>query len=121
MHKGLGQQPVCLPERAALRPHEADGARGGDQFEPITWEETYRTIAENLNRIKAEQGPESVAFYSGYGKWYRLLMKRLAFSFGTVNYANESSCCFDATAMAWETFHGPRHGQREYLPCWAGP
>ena len=52
-------------------PLRRTGPRGSGQFEEITWEEAYREIARRLNGIKAEYGPQSVLFYSGYAKWYR--------------------------------------------------
>lgn len=121
--KGSANRQYVYREDRLLSPMRRVGPRGSSEFEPITWEEAYGAIARGLGRLKAEYGPESVAFYSGYGKWYRPLLKRLAFSFGTVNYATESSCCFDATAMAWETtagaFCGPDTANASTMLGWA--
>lgn len=62
-------------------------------------EEAYAEIAKNLNKIKAESGADSVAFVSGFSKWYRPIFKRFAYAFGSINYATESSCCFDSMVM----------------------
>lgn len=78
------------------------GARGEGNFEPITWEEAYREIASRLNGYKTEFGADSVAFYSGYTKWYRTMLHRFAHSFGTLNYGTESSSCFQAVRLADE-------------------
>ena len=43
------------------------GSKGSYQFERISWDEAYDIIAENLNRIKEESGPEAVAIYTGRG------------------------------------------------------
>lgn len=43
------------------------GSRGSHEFERITWDEAYDIIAENLNKIKKESGPEAVAIYTGRG------------------------------------------------------
>lgn len=76
------------------------GKRGEGKFEHISWEEAYTEIAQNLNRIKAQFGPESVAFYTGYSKWYRTVFHRFVHSFGNLNYGTESSSCHKSAWMA---------------------
>ena len=93
-----------------LTPLKRAGERGG-AFEPITWEQAYDEIAERLLRIKAETGPESVVIGVGYTKWMRPFAQRLGISFGTPNFATESSTCFFATSMAAKLTYG----------CWGGP
>lgn len=82
------------------------GPRGSGQFEPVSWDTAYTEIAEKLNAIKKEHGPEVVAWYTGYPKWYRPWLHRMAYSFGSLNYGTESSSCFRATDMAWKTVAG---------------
>ncbi|MDR3210126.1 MAG: molybdopterin-dependent oxidoreductase [Oscillospiraceae bacterium] len=76
------------------------GARGEGKFEPITWEAAYAEIAEKIGALKESHGADSVAFYTGYSKWYRPLLHRLTHSFGTLNYGTESSSCHQASVMA---------------------
>ena len=73
---------------------------------PITWDEAYDEIVRRLDAVRREDGADAVAFFSGYTKWYRTLLKRFAYSFGSVNYGTESSVCFDATFMAWAATTG---------------
>lgn len=47
------------------------GPKGTYEFEPISWETAYRMIAEQLNRIKEDHGPESLGFYAGTGSYER--------------------------------------------------
>ena len=82
------------------------GERGSGDFAPISWEEALDTIAKRLLQIKAESGPESVVFYSGYTKWFRPFLKRFAHSFGSPNYCTESSTCHQATALAAKLNYG---------------
>ncbi|MDR1961237.1 MAG: molybdopterin-dependent oxidoreductase, partial [Gracilibacteraceae bacterium] len=100
------------------------GERGEGLFAPITWDEAYREIAERLLPLKAESGPESVAFYSGYSKWYRPLLHRLAHSFGSLNYGTESSSCFQSSMMAHLINAGvycrPDPQNAELLIVWGG-
>jgi cysteine desulfurase NifS len=60
--------PEIVYSRHRLRhPMKRIGAKGTYQFERITWDEAYDIIVQNLNRIKDESGPESVAIYTGRG------------------------------------------------------
>ncbi len=94
-------QYVYRPDRLRT-PLLRVGERGSDDFVPISWEEAYRRIAEKLEAFKRESGPETVAFYSGYNKWYRPFLQRFAYAFGSPNYGTESSSCFTASVMAWK-------------------
>ena len=85
------------------------GPRGSGEFAPITWEEAYRIIGERLGRIRAQDGPEAVAWVTGFTKWHRPWLHRLVHSFGSLNYATESSACYRSMVMAWQTMTG-----REY-------
>ena len=67
------------------------GERGDGRFEPITWDEAYAIIAEKLNAVKAQYGASSVAFFSGYCKWYRPILHRFAHVFGSVNFGTDDS------------------------------
>lgn len=87
-------------------PLRRTGPRDSGQFEEISWEEAYREIAARLKQLKAAYGPESVLFYSGYAKWYRSFLQRLAHSFGSPNFGSESSTCHMATVEAWKDMVG---------------
>ncbi len=63
------------------------------------------TIAQ-LNAAKAEYGAESVVFYAGYTKWFRQMLRRLAYAFGSPNYGAESSACYTSAFMAWKAAAG---------------
>ena len=76
------------------------GERGEGRFEPISWDEAYRAIAENLNAVKEKYSPHSVAFFSGYSKWYRPIFQRFANVFGSVNYGTDDSTCSASTVIA---------------------
>ena len=83
------------------------GERGEGRFEPISWEEAYRLIAQGLNRVKETYSPHSVAFFSGYSKWYRPIYQRFAHVFGSVNFGSDDSVCAVAMKMGFRlTFGG---------------
>ena len=100
-----GRQYVYRKDRI-LTPLRRIGERGEGKFEPISWDEAYDEIVARLNKVKEEYGPCSVAFYSGYNKWYRPFLQRLCYDFGSVNYGTESSSCFTSTIMSWRLATG---------------
>lgn len=98
--KGYANREYIYREDRLKTPLRRVGKRGEGKFEPITWEEAYTEIARRLNANKAEFGADSVAFYTGYTKWYRSMFHRFVHSFGTLNYGTESSSCFQAMRIA---------------------
>lgn len=82
------------------------GKKGSGEFDPISWDDALGTIAERILKIKKETGPESVVFFTGYTKWMRPFLKRLAHSFGSPNYTTESSTCHYATVVATKLNYG---------------
>ena len=109
--KGACNRQYVYREGRLRTPMRRTGPRGSGAFEPITWDEAYREIAQKLNAIKEADGPEAVAWYTGYSKWYRPWLHRITHSFGSRNCGTESSSCFKATQMAWTTIAG-----RNYRP-----
>lgn len=92
---------VYRPDRV-LTPLIRTGPKGSGQFREASWEEAYALAAEKLQAVRAEDGADAVAFYSGYNKWYRPFLQRLTYAFGSKNYGTESSSCFTASVMAWK-------------------
>ena len=68
--KGAAGRQYVYREDRIQTPLKRTGKRGEGKFEPITWDEAYRTIADRLLGIKAQYGADSVAFLSGYKKMY---------------------------------------------------
>lgn len=99
------RQYVYHPERIRT-PLIQTGQKGSGEFMPISWDEALNKIASRLLEIKEESGPESVVFFTGYPKWLRPFLKRLAHSFGSPNYCSESSTCFHATVLANRLTYG---------------
>ena len=114
--KGLANRQYLYRKDRIMTPLRRVGERGEGKFEPISWDEAYAEITEKLNAAKAQYGPESVAFYSGYSKWYRPMLRRFAYSFGSPNYGSESSSCYTAAFMAWKTAAGDQ-GAADMANC----
>lgn len=104
--KGAANRQYLYRKNRIRTPLRRIGARGEGKFEAISWDEAYTEIAERLNGLKRQYGPETVAWYTGYTKWYRAWLHRLAHSFGSLNYGAESSVCHTATIMAWQAVTG---------------
>lgn len=121
--KGMANREYIYREDRIKTPLKRVGKRGEGKFEPISWEEAYAQIAKGLNSCKEKYGAESVAFYSGYSKWYRQMLRRLAYAFGSPNYGAESSACYTAAFMAWKVAAGeqgsPDMGNSDLFLGWA--
>lgn len=98
--KGSSLRNYVYREDRIQTPLRRVGRRGEGKFEPISWEEAYAVIAEKLNAVKAEYSAHSVAFFSGYCKWYRPILHRFAHVFGSVNFGTDDSTCFASMNIA---------------------
>lgn len=99
--KGQSNRQYIYRKDRVQTPLKRVGKRGEGAFVPIGWDEALDEIAARMNGYKKEYGPESVAFFSGYNKWYRPFLQRMAYAFGSPNYGTESSCCCTSSVMAW--------------------
>jgi len=64
------------------------GPRGKEQWKVATYDEALATIAERMQKIKAEHGPESVALFThGYGQRF---IQHVLKSWGVINVAGPS-------------------------------
>lgn len=66
----------------------------------ISWDEAYEIIVSKLKEIRDKYGSESVVFYVGNPKEPRAAVQRLCYTFGSPNYATESSVCRKAAELA---------------------
>lgn len=82
----------------------------GGQWHQIGWDEAFDTLADNLQRIKAAHGPESLAVYHGQtylkNNLAMSLMKRLLRVYGTPNLCSAASECFIPQLLAGITTFG---------------
>ena len=104
--KGAANRQYIYREDRLRTPLRRVGERGEGKFQPISWDEAMDEIVVRLRRIREEDGPDAVAFFSGYAKWYRQYLHRFAYSFGSINYGSECSTCYKTTVMAWEATTG---------------
>ncbi|MDO8932534.1 MAG: molybdopterin-dependent oxidoreductase, partial [Rhodocyclaceae bacterium] len=64
---------------------KASASRGAGEFEPISWEEAFSTLAERLGKIRATD-PKKFALFTGRDQM-QALTGLFARQFGTPNYA----------------------------------
>ena len=64
--KGAASRQYIYHEDRLKTPLKRTGPRGSGKFEPISWDKALDTISAKFNEIKKQNGPESVAFFSGY-------------------------------------------------------
>lgn len=102
---------VYSPDRL-LHPLKRKGDKGTYEFERISWDEAYETIAARLNSIKAESGAEAAAIYTGVGS-FELSMcdvyqpkgvaissaNSVLFPFGSPNSMGVGALCYVAYGM----------------------
>lgn len=107
----LAPAAIYSPERL-LYPLRRRGAKGTFNFERISWEAAYQLIVDQLQRIKAESGPEATAFYTGSGSFEPALCdifqpagvavssaSSVLFPFGSPNTLGVGALCYVSFAM----------------------
>ncbi len=88
------------------------GPKGTYEFEPISWDQAFDTIVEQLNRTKAEHGPEAATIYTGRGAFEASMCdiyqpqgvrvssaSSVLFPFGSPNTMGVGALCYVAFAM----------------------
>jgi len=99
----LCQHGYALPEIV----HAADRVRRplqrvGDHFREVSWDQALGEIAQRLQAIKAEFGPQAVAIHTGWPFVRHPLvpfLQRFCHAFGTPNLSGVASLCEAALRM----------------------
>ena len=92
-------------------PHRLKGPlkRVGDRFEPIPWEQAYKEIAQKINLILMDSGPQGI-FWVNYPQSNNAYALRLMHTLGSPHYFTHGSTCYTARNAGWVTTVGE-------LPC----
>jgi thiosulfate reductase/polysulfide reductase chain A len=74
--------------------------RVGDRFEPISWEQAYKEIAQKINLILMDSGVQSI-FWVNYPQPNHLYALRLMHALGSPHYFTHGSTCYTARNAGW--------------------
>jgi thiosulfate reductase / polysulfide reductase chain A len=94
--KGHGYlHDVYNPNRIRSPLKRVDG-----KFQPISWEQAYKEIAQKINLILLENGPESI-FWVNYPQPNQAYALRLMHALSSPHYFTHGSTCYTARNAAW--------------------
>jgi thiosulfate reductase/polysulfide reductase chain A len=74
--------------------------RVGDRFEPVSWEQAYQEIAQKINLILMDSGPQSI-FWVNYPQPNHQYALRLMHALGSPHYFTHGSTCYTARNAGW--------------------
>lgn len=74
--------------------------RVNGRFEPISWEQAYKEIAQKINLILLQNGPQSL-FWVNYPQTNHLYALRLMHALGSPHYFTHGSTCYTARNAGW--------------------
>lgn len=84
--KGLATPELVYHSSRLTNPLKRAGARGDNRWDEISWDQALKEIAERLDEIRSESGPESIALGQGTGRHHYMHVLRFANSLGTPNW-----------------------------------
>lgn len=103
---------IIYSQDRLLHPMRRTGPKGTYEFERISWDEAYATIVDKLQAIKAQDGPEATAIYTGRGSFELAKCdifqpkgvavssaSSLLFPFGSPNTLGVGALCYVSFAM----------------------
>ena len=109
---GQAAREIVYSPHRLLYPMRRNGPKGSFDFERISWDAAFDIIVENLQRIKAESGPEATAIYTGSGSFELALCdifqpkgvsvssaSSVLFPFGSPNTLGVGALCYVSFAM----------------------
>ncbi len=86
--RGTGAVGAYYDPDRLQRPLIRRGKRGSEEWTAVTWDEAFTYIAERMQKIRAEHGPESVAMFNhGIGQYF---IQHALKSWGAINFAGSS-------------------------------
>ncbi len=112
--RGTGGTGLIYDPDRLQRPLLRRNARGGQDFEEVSWDKALDFIAEKMDALRQTHGPEALALFShGYGgSWFKTLMK----GYGTPNVTAPSYAqCRGAREVGFELTYGSPVGSPERL------
>ena len=86
--KGMSIIEQMYHPQRLIYPQKRIGARGSGQWQRISWEEAYDTIAERMNCLIRAYGPECISALTGTGRQHLPYFFRMGNAIGTPNFSS---------------------------------
>lgn len=106
-------------EHRLTQPLKRIGARGENKFEPISWEQALDEIAQKLDSVRVNYGPEALGIFSGTrtgtltNRGYISLFTKL---WGTPNFETTEPFCSAGKYLAFMATQGISGSGNSYTP-----
>lgn len=105
--RGVAGQSLLYDPQRLKKPMIRTGQRGEGKWKEVSWEEAYGYIGQKLQEIKAQHGPESVAFASRSGL-HTSHFFNFARAYGSPNtFLHDSTCPLSRDVALNVTFGTP--------------
>ena len=106
--KGLATPEMMYHPSRLRTPLRRIGERGSNRWEEITWDKALSEIAQKIDRIRHESGPESIALGQGTGRHHFMHVIRFANSLGTPNWYEPglANCLLPRITVSHLTYGG---------------
>lgn len=124
VNKGLiCERGLLMPEHIyhpgrINHPLKRVGARGEGRWQRITWDQALDEVAEKLDRLRNEHGPETLAFTHGTSRTHHWDSRRFYNLFGSPNVAGVNNVCMcPSYATEYATYGGMARGNPVKAKC----
>lgn len=86
--KGMNIIEQMYHPQRLLYPQKRIGPRGNGQWQRISWDEAYDTIASRMNELIRAHGPECISALTGTGRHHLPYFFRMGNAIGTPNFSS---------------------------------
>ncbi|MBG0789898.1 MAG: molybdopterin-dependent oxidoreductase [Desulfovibrionaceae bacterium] len=94
------------------------GARGEGKWQRISWEQALNEVAERLDRLREDHGPETLAFTHGTSRTHHWDCRRFYNLFGSPNVCGVNNVCMcPSYATEYATYGGMARGNPRRAEC----
>ena len=90
--KGSAGVALLSDKERPQQPLIREGGRGAGRWREVSWETAFDYVADKLQKIKADYGPESVVLSSRGGPW-EPMYKTFIYAYGSPNYTDFDNTC----------------------------
>ncbi len=92
--KGAASPDLLYHPERLLYPLRRAGARGENRWERVSWDDALSEMAERLDAVRRQNGPEYFGMMQGTGRPYTGFTSRFGNAFGTPNFTGVAHLCY---------------------------